>query len=120
MAVKTKRERERETYNIFSNLTDLKHYNRMITKTQKVYLIIAFTKKLELLCFLVHEYTIKVASFDGTNLNCFVTPAHDLTSTDVCCKYISPITQHVTGYSCIPLLYSMTSWGKSVPDILLS
>jgi len=50
------------------------------------YLVIAFTQKLELLCFFMHEHTIQVTGFDGTNLNSFVTPAHDLTSTDVCYK----------------------------------
>jgi len=57
----------------------------------EAYLIVAFTKKLELLCLLVHEHAVQVASFDGTNLNSFVTPAHDLTSADVRYKHPSSV-----------------------------
>jgi len=50
----------------------------------KLYLIITFTEKLELLSFLVHEHAVKVTRLNSTYLDGFVAPAHYLTSAYVC------------------------------------
>lgn len=50
------------------------------------YLIVPFTEEFELLCFLVHEYSIQVARLNWSNFDRFVAPAHDLTRRDVRCK----------------------------------
>jgi len=47
----------------------------------------------------VHEHTVEVTSFDRTDLNCFVAPAHDLTGTDVCYNQQPLLTEYVINYS---------------------
>ena len=48
----------------------------------KLYFIVPFTQKFELLCLFVHENTVQMASFNATNFDCFVAPSHDLTSSN--------------------------------------
>lgn len=47
------------------------------------YLIVPFTEELELLCLLVHEYSIQMTRLNWSNFDRFVAPAHDLTRRDV-------------------------------------
>ena len=53
---------------------------------ERSHLVVPLAEKLQLLCFLVHEHTVQVASLGRSNLDRFVTPAHDLSRADVSCR----------------------------------
>ena len=50
------------------------------------YLVIAFTQEAQLLCLLVHEDAVHLASLNGANLNTFVAPTHDMAISNQGCN----------------------------------
>ena len=50
------------------------------------HLVIALTQEAQLLCLLVHEDAVHLASLDGANLNTFVAPAHDVAISNQGCN----------------------------------
>uniref|UniRef100_A0A2M3ZP20 Putative secreted peptide n=1 Tax=Anopheles braziliensis TaxID=58242 RepID=A0A2M3ZP20_9DIPT len=51
--------------------------------TAEEHLVVPLAQELQTLCFLVHEHPVQVARFYRANLDCLVTPAHNLPGTDV-------------------------------------
>jgi len=65
-------------------------------KTSLRYLIVTFTKELEPLSLLMHEDTVEMTALHASDLYRLVTPAHNLSRTDVrdARRHLAPLKNH--------------------------
>jgi len=65
-------------------------------ETSLRYLIVTFTEELEPLSLLVHEDTVEMTALHASDLYRLVTPAHNLSRTDVrdARRHLAPLKNH--------------------------